>query len=86
MVYLKQACLQSFSSDIFDKQCNMFTLLTGASLSRNTASCASISCPNSVFKRSPELPTTAHVANWRGWKGGLAGSKMLRSSSQRVWL
>ncbi|URE14045.1 hypothetical protein MUK42_04398 [Musa troglodytarum] len=48
-------------------------ILTGASLSRNTASCSSISPPNSVFKRSPEFPTTAHVLNWRGWKGGFAG-------------
>jgi hypothetical protein len=69
-----------------EQDIKVITLLTGASLSRNTASCASISRPNSVFKRSPELPTTAHVANWRGWKGGLAGSKILRSSSHRVRL
>lgn len=61
----------------------LYTSLTGASLSRITASWLSISFPNSVFKRSPEFPTTAHVLNWRGRKGGFPGNNKLRCSSQR---
>lgn len=63
-----------------------FTWLTGASLSRKTASWLSISSPNSVFRRSPEFPTTAQVRNCRGWKGGFAGNNTSRCSSQRVLL
>ena len=62
------------------------TSLTGASLSRMTASCASISGPNSVSSKSPEFPTTAHVANCRGLKGGLAGKTSRSSSSHRLLL
>lgn len=63
-----------------------YTSLTGASLSRMTASCASISGPNSVSSKSPEFPTTAHVANCRGLKGGLAGKTSRSSSSHRLLL
>lgn len=65
---------------------NRFTSLTGASLSRKTASWLSISSPNSVFRRSPEFPTTAQVRNCRGWNGGFAGNNTSRFSSHRVLL
>jgi len=62
------------------------TSLTGASLSRKTASWASISDPKLAWSRSPEFPTTAQVANCRGLKGGLDGNTSCNSSSHKLLL